>query len=130
VLVASQLEVEPKNYPFLLFATGKKRKEFLRALVQESGSVYLNLAFKLYPREVTEEMMMSRKKQKEWTQADAIIYMVEQVGLEPEEAVRVMAAKALQSRSPDARGRLIDALIEQLGPEEFEAHLRARQEAA
>jgi len=34
VLVASHLDVEPWNYPCLLFATGKKRKEFLRALVQ------------------------------------------------------------------------------------------------
>jgi len=150
VLVASHLDVEPRNYPFLLFATGKKRKEFLRALVQEAGSVYLTLAFELYPREVSEEMLMSRKKEKEWTKEDAIWYMVEQIGLEPGEAMRVMATKAIeaqpqdrreetalhlateviQAQPPDARDRLIEALIDQLGPESFEAHLRARRAAA
>jgi hypothetical protein len=146
VLVASRLEVEPKNYPFLLFATGKKRKEFLRALVQEAGSVYLSLAFELYPREVTEELMMSRQKKKEWTKEEAMQYLIDQMGTEQilrlvrakEEAMQYLldqmgpdlTAKVLRTQSPDAQSRLIEALIEQLGPEKFEAHLQERREAA
>lgn len=122
VLVASHLDVEPRNYPFLLFATGKKRKEFLRALVQEAGSVFLTLAFELYPREVSEEMLMSQKE--EWTKEEALAYLLEQIGPE-----RVLP-KVLQAQPPEARDRLIEALIEQLGPEEFEAHLRTRQAVA
>jgi hypothetical protein len=156
VLVASHLKVEPKNYPFLLFATGKKRKEFLRALVQEAGSVYLTLALELYPHEVTKEMLMSRKKKEEWTKEQAMVYMMEQVG--PVQALQIMGplveridmekvwqamrpklldqvdpdliVRALETLPPDSQNRLIEALIERLGPEEFEAHLRTRQAAA
>jgi hypothetical protein len=126
VLVASQLGVEPRNYPFLLFATGKKRKEFLRALVQEAGSVYLTLALELYPREVSEELLMSRKKETEWTKEDAMRYLIEQIG--PEKILR-MTAEVMQSYPPDDRDRLIQALIEQMGPDGWEAYLRGRQEA-
>jgi hypothetical protein len=127
VLVASHLEVEPKNYPFLLFATGKKRKEFLRALVQEAGSVYLSLALELYPHEVAEEMLMSRKKQEEWTKEQALAYMIEQMG--PERTLPDVAARILAAQSPEAQSRLIKALIERLGPEKFAAQLQAWQQA-
>lgn len=136
VLVCSELDVIPQNYPFLLFATGRKRREFLQALVQEAGSPYLPLAFALYPRTVMEELKMSRKLTK---YEEELRYVIDQLG--PETIVRLLPPESLaqaieaqppatQTRMIDAlleRPRMIDALLERLDPDDLEARLQARR---
>ena len=107
VLVCSELEVTPRNYPFLLFATGKKRREFLRALVQEAGSPYLPLALELYPQAVTEELLMSRrgaKREEEFRKA------LDLIG--PERVIRWLTPEvlleAIQSQGPEQRAQLVE----------------------
>jgi hypothetical protein len=117
VLVCSELDVAPKNYPFLLFATGKKRREFLRVLVQESDSPYLPLALALYPRDVMEEIQMSRKSTK---YEEDLRYVINQIG--PERIARL-----IESQSPTERAQWIDALLDRLDPNEIEARLQARR---
>jgi hypothetical protein len=125
VLVCSELDVAPRNYPFLLFATGKKRREFLRALVQETSSPYLAMALELYPRDVTEELKMSKKRT---TWEEDMRYFLDYVGLETiarslppnEETVRAL----LEHVPPEA---ILDALLERLDPATLEAQLQARQ---
>jgi len=126
VLVCSELDVIPKNYPFLLFAIGKKRQEFLRALVQEAGSPYLAMALELYPRAVTEEFKMSKKKT---TWEEDMRYFLDYVG--PETIVRLLPpeslAEAIKSQSPTERAQWIDVLLDRLDPNEIEARLQARR---
>jgi len=116
-------------------ATGKKRREFLRALVQESDSPYLPLAFELYPRDVTEELLMSRKSTKYKEEVEHVIETI--LGLLPssEEAVRAFLthvppeslAAALESQSPTEQAQWVSALLDRLDPNEVEAWLQARQ---
>jgi hypothetical protein len=138
VLVCSELDVTPRNYPFLLFASGQKRREFLRALVQESGSPYLAMALELYPRDVTEELMMSKKKT---TWEEDMRYFLDYVG--PETIVRLLPPESLTAGlgeqlmagqiGPEAIAcllppeSLIDALLARLDPATLEAQLQARR---
>jgi hypothetical protein len=118
------LDVAPKNYPFLLFATGKKHREFLRALVQESDSPYLPLAFALYPRDVMEELQMSRKSTKyEEDLRYAVDHLLAHVSPE-------ILAEALESQPLTRQTQVIDALLERLDLDALEARLQARRAQA
>jgi hypothetical protein len=98
------------------------------------------LAFALYPRDVTEELQMSRRSTK---YEEELRYVINQIGPETimrllppsEEAVRSFLthvspeslATALESQSPTERAQWIDALLDRLDPNEVEARLQARQ---
>ena len=68
VLVVTELAIEERNYPLLLFSKGRKRKEFLKELVRIAASPatrrvameYLRLAYELYPNDVMEVFSMSK----------------------------------------------------------------------
>jgi len=60
VLVTTELPLAEKNYPLLLFSTGKKREQFLRKLAEEGRIEYLRFAYELYPQDVRRFLAMSR----------------------------------------------------------------------
>jgi len=60
VLVTTELPLTEKNYPLLLFSTGKKREQFLRKLAEEGRIEYLRFAYELYPQDVRRFLTMSR----------------------------------------------------------------------
>ena len=147
VLVCSELEVTPQNYPFLLFAAGKKRREFLQALVQEAGSPYLPLALELYPQTVMEEFLMSRKSTKREEElrnvidligpetivrllpAESLREAIERFG--PETMIRLLPPEslleAIQSQSPEQRAQLVEGFLDRLDPQEVEAWLQTKR---
>ncbi|HIE27716.1 TPA: hypothetical protein EYP66_10555 [Candidatus Poribacteria bacterium] len=60
VLATTELSLTEKNYPLLLFSTGKKREQFLLKLVQEGRIEYISFAYELYPQDVRRFLKMSR----------------------------------------------------------------------
>ena len=126
VLVCSELEVTPRNYPFLLFASGRKRRAFLQALVQESGSPYLPLALELYPQTVVEEFLMSRKSTKREKELRNAINLIG-----PETIVRLLPPEslleAIQSQSPEQRAQLVEGFLDRLDLQEVEAWLQTKR---
>ena len=115
VLVCSELEVTPRNYPFLLFAAGRKRREFLQALVQEAGSPYLPLALELYSQTVMEEYLMSRKstqREEELRNAAEMIMPL----LSPESFAAVVE-EFLISRQSTGREQELRNALDLIGPE-------------
>jgi hypothetical protein len=83
------------------------------------------MALELYPRDVTEELKMSKKRT---TWEEDMRYFLDYVGLETiarslppnEETVRAL----LEHVPPEA---ILDALLERLDPATLEAQLQARQ---
>ena len=124
VLVCSELELEERNYPFLLFAAGQKRQEFLRELVQEAGSPYFSLALELYPRAVMEEWLMA---QRVTPKEDAARYMIEQLGAPVVlRALQPQISEALAAQPAEVRRELLRILLARVSREELETLLRER----
>ena len=61
IYVLSELPVEERYYPLLLFSSGKKRREFLREIAEKNKLEYIRFAILLYPGEVEEVYTMRRK---------------------------------------------------------------------
>lgn len=59
--VLSELPLEKKYYPLLLFSSGKKRREFLREIAEKNELEYIRFAALLYLNDVQEVYTMSRK---------------------------------------------------------------------
>lgn len=61
VIIIRKLEIESKNYSFLLFAPLKKFKEFLKHAIDNERLEYLEHAYMLHPQETKEVLMMTGK---------------------------------------------------------------------
>ncbi|MBI1927804.1 hypothetical protein HYR99_26645 [Candidatus Poribacteria bacterium] len=61
VVVIGELTIERRNYPLLLFAGKKKRRQFFEELVRRGDKEYIDLAYELYPDEMREVLEMSRR---------------------------------------------------------------------
>lgn len=61
VVVIGELTIERRNYPLLLFAGKKKRRQFFEELVRRGDKEYIDLAYELYPDELREVLEMSRR---------------------------------------------------------------------
>ena len=59
--ILSELPLEEKYYPLLLFSSGRKRREFLREIAEKNELTYIRFAILLYPDEVEEVYTMRRK---------------------------------------------------------------------
>ncbi|MHA1209633.1 MAG: hypothetical protein ACTSRF_10485 [Candidatus Freyarchaeota archaeon] len=56
VVAIGELRVEPENYPFLIFSSGRTLREFLRRVIRERNQEYLSIGFLLYYDEVVRIM--------------------------------------------------------------------------
>ena len=45
VVAIGELRVEPENYPFLIFSSGRTLREFLRRVIRERNQEYLSIGF-------------------------------------------------------------------------------------
>ena len=52
VVAIGELEIEPENYPILIFSAGSRLREFLRRVVKERNQEYISIGFLLYYDEV------------------------------------------------------------------------------
>lgn len=119
VLVASELPVEPRNYPLLLFASGRKMKEFLRALLQQPPGELLTFAFELYPEEV---LAMSQQSSHKDHAAQVLVQhlgvpkVLELIGkdeLMREDAVRILVQRLGVSRMLELMPK--EEVVQELG---------------
>lgn len=62
IYVLSELPIEERYYPLLLFSSGKKRREFLREIAEKNKLEYIRFAILLYPDDVEEVYTMRRKE--------------------------------------------------------------------
>jgi hypothetical protein len=82
VMVTNELPVEPINHPLLVFTTGRKRKEFIQALVADSDPDLLTFAYLLYEDEVREGFAMAKKPLPEEELMERIRTFARDYGLE------------------------------------------------
>lgn len=128
---------EQRNYPLLLFSTGKKRKTFLRELARKGEVEYLRLAYELYPDEVME--VFSKMSKEFPTLEENIRFIVKDLGVEritqaitaeQEEAFlrsllqHVRPQEIAQAIPAEQKKILLRTLVEQMSAKEVEAILR------
>jgi len=114
VYVLSELPVENKYYPLLLFSSGKKRHDFLREIADKNELAYIHLAILLYPDDVEEVYTMRRKEYP--TIEENVQSLIRMYGTQlflkhftPEEIIQNLDKEAL-----------LQIMIRQMGVEQFE----------
>ncbi|HIE53209.1 MAG TPA: hypothetical protein EYP85_15765, partial [Armatimonadetes bacterium] len=117
LLVVPELPLREENYPLLLFARGRKRREFLRWLIGRKEVECLRWAYELYPQEVKEELIMSKDYP---TLEENIRFIIQDIGLkrllqetEPEELAEAVDLRAL------ARAAGLRRILQEVQPEEL-----------
>ncbi|MFQ6041336.1 MAG: hypothetical protein ACE5PV_10810 [Candidatus Poribacteria bacterium] len=110
IYVLSELPVEERYYPLLLFSSGKKRREFLREIAEKNKLEYIRFAALLYPKDIREVYTMRHKEYP--TIEENIQTLIEWFGartflkhLTPEEII--------QNLDVDQRKQLIQKLAQQ-----------------
>jgi hypothetical protein len=81
VIVTSELPIEPKNYPLLLFTSKQQQRGFLEEMVREKRLDLLVLAHEVFPQVVKGVISMPRGQ--DWpTAEDNLKFFIEEVGKE------------------------------------------------
>jgi len=114
IYVLSELPIEERYYPLLLFSSGKKRREFLREIAEKNKLEYIRFAAILYPKDIREVYTMRHKEYP--TIEENIQTLIDWFGaqkvlkhLTPEEVVQNLDKEAL-----------LQAIIRQIGVEQLE----------
>jgi hypothetical protein len=110
VLVATELSLEPRNYPLLLLGTEEQRRSVIQVWVQEGRERELTLAAELFPETVREVMKMAGKRREPIDIEANLRYLADWLGPEP-----LLAGLSLEERlaglSVEERRRLRDLLL-------------------
>ena len=110
VLVTTELPLTEKNYPLLLFATGRKREQFLRKLAEEGRIEYFRFAYELYPQDVRRFLTMSRAFRDFPPLEENIRFFIKDFGLK--RILSEMTVEDFQELAEDDRKRLLNMLNE------------------
>jgi len=123
IYVLSELPIEERYYPLLLFSSGKKRWEFLREIAEKNELTYIRFAILLYPDEVEEVYTMKRKEYptiEENVQSLIRIYGAQTFlkHLAPEEIIPNLEIEDIVQNLD--KETLLQIMIRQMGFEQFE----------
>ncbi len=111
VLVTTELSLTEKNYPLLLFSTGKKREQFLLKLAREGRIEYFRFAYQLYPQDVRRLLAMSRRPFRDFPPLEENIrFFIKDFGLK--RILSEVTTEDFQELAEDDRKRLLKMLNE------------------